>query len=40
MDFRNVDEHIEVYIGNRFVFSADTLSEAHQIAKEMEDEWR
>lgn len=40
MDFRNVAGHIEVYVGDTFLFSADNMREAQQIAKEMEDEWR
>lgn len=36
--FRNVRGHIEVYRDGRFVFSADTLSEAYaELKKEGDD---
>lgn len=37
MDFRDVAGHIEVYVGDIFLFSADNMCEARQIAKEEEE---
>ncbi len=34
IEFRNVNGHVEVYIDNKFQFSADTMSEA---LKELEE---
>lgn len=33
MEFKNVNGHIEVYIDNRFVFSADNKAEAEKELK-------
>lgn len=35
--FRNVRGHIEVYLNGRFVFSADTMSEAYAELKQEGD---
>lgn len=37
IEFRNVRGHIEVFCNERFLFSADTMSEAYQeLRNEME----
>ena len=38
VEFRNVNGHIEVFIGNEFQFSADTTSEALRELREMKGE--
>ena len=35
IEFRHVMEHIEVYMNNEFMFSADNLSEAEKELEEL-----
>lgn len=37
IEYRKVREHIEVYKNGEFLFSADTIEEAHHDLEEMEE---
>ena len=38
VSFQHIKGHIEVFIGNKFLFSADTMAEAVRELKNMEGE--
>lgn len=38
VEYKHVKDHIEVYRNREFLFSADTIEEAHHDLSEMEDE--